>query len=402
MRRSTVRTTVVHRRLLAAMRAIRRRTMGPSAPAQGQDFYRDLFRNHHAVMLLVDPINGRILEANPAAAAFYGWSEETLRRMRVFDLNPMEPDDLRDDMRRAEATRQRRFRFRHRRADGSIRDVEVTSGPVRRGGRTLLYSVIHDITEARRLEAEILALNASLEQRVAERTAELRAVNAELESFANAVSHDLRAPLRAMNGFSACLLVELGPRLRSQESGWLHQIIRASERMSGLIDGILQLSRVTRGELRQESVDVSALAEEIRTELESTEPTRRVHWELMPGLRAWADPRLLEAALRNLLGNAWKYSSARPEARISLRGETGRLTVEDNGAGFDMAYAGKLFQPFQRLHRQDEFPGLGLGLATVQRIAHRHGGSVSASAAPGRGARFTLVLPDPPEHHGDS
>jgi signal transduction histidine kinase len=208
-----------------------------------------------------------------------------------------------------------------------------------------------------------------------------------------------------MGGFSRALIEDLGPRLEGEERDSLDQIIAASARMANLIDGILQLSRITRGELTREWVDLSALAALIRQELERGEPGRSAVWDLEAGLTAWGDRRLLEALLRNLLGNAWKFASRADPARIALRGLPGgyRFQVADNGAGFDMAYADKLFKPFQRMHRQDEFPGMGIGLATVQRIVGRHGGTLEADAEPGKGARFVFTLPGPehPEvHHG--
>jgi PAS domain S-box-containing protein len=257
----------------------------------------------------------------------------------------------------------------------------------------------HDITARREAEQAILRVQASLEVRVAARTAELQRANHELESFSYAVSHDLRAPLRAMSCFSQALVEDLGPRLQPEEATCLDEIIQASARMADLIDGILHLSRTSREELRQEWVDLTAVSERIRVELESSETWRPACWEIAEGLRAWGDPRLLETTLRNLLGNAWKYSSGQDPARIVLQGEVvagaTRLTIADNGAGFDMAHADKLFQPFQRLHRQDEFPGLGIGLATSQRIVHRHGGTLEARSRPGQGATFTLTLPGP-------
>ncbi len=374
---------------------ITQRVQAAEALRESEDRYRTLFRNHHAAILLVAPGSGAIVDANPAAAAFYGWSEHALRGMRMAQLSLQESAAQAALLQGTRAGGQDPLRLRHRLADGSVRDVELVSGPIQLQSRPLLCVSIRDITEASRMEAEILAMNASLERRVAERTAELEAANTELERFAYAVSHDLRAPLRAMDLYRAMLLEGLGPRLQGEECGWLEQIGAASARMAGLIDGILQLSRVTRSELVPEWNDVTALAGRIRAELEAQEPARRVQWELAPGLKAWADPRLLESALRNLLDNAWKYTSKRPSARIRLEGGGGRLAVADDGAGFDLAHAGKLFQPFQRMHRQDEFPGLGIGLATVQRIVQRHGGSLEVLARVDAGATFTLVLPEP-------
>ena len=167
--------------------------------------------------------------------------------------------------------------------------------------------------------------------------------------------------------------------------------------MGELIDGLLALSRCTRGDLQRETVDLSELAERVKRDLQREEPGRRARWRIQPGLRAGGDPRMIEAVLRNLLGNAWKYSAGQEAAEIAfertVEGGLPFFRVSDNGAGFDMAHAGKLFQPFQRLHRQDEFPGLGIGLATVQRILHRHGGRILARSEPGRGAEFLFSLP---------
>jgi signal transduction histidine kinase len=244
---------------------------------------------------------------------------------------------------------------------------------------------------------ELLRLNAELERRVEARTIELTAANRELESFAYAVSHDLRAPLRAMTGFSQALAEDYGDRLDGEARVFLEQITIAVRKMGELIDGLLTLSRSTRGELRRDRLDLSALAEAILDELARGEPERRVQWQIEPRLAARGDERMIGVVLRNLLGNAWKYTAktAEPLIRFFLRQQDGDhfFCVADNGAGFDMDHADKLFQPFQRLHRQDEFPGLGIGLATAQRIIHRHGGSLQAASAPGQGATFSFSLP---------
>jgi signal transduction histidine kinase len=239
--------------------------------------------------------------------------------------------------------------------------------------------------------------NEMLVQRVDERTAELRAANQELDSFAYAVSHDLRAPLRAMSGFSQALIEDYGPQMPSEASDYLQQINLASLRMGELINGLLLLSRSTRTELRHDVIDLSAMSQYILADLAHADPARQVACEVAPGLTARGDPRMMEAALRNLLDNAWKFAMRTPQATIRVcaeqrDGET-FFCVSDNGAGFDMAHAGKLFQPFQRLHRQEEFPGTGIGLATVQRIVHRHGGVITAESTPGKGARFCFSLP---------
>ncbi|MBI4791855.1 MAG: response regulator [Deltaproteobacteria bacterium] len=253
------------------------------------------------------------------------------------------------------------------------------------------------ITGRQRTMQELLRLNADLERRVEARTIELTAANRELESFAYAVSHDLRAPLRAMTGFSQALLEDYASRLDGEAKVFLEQITIAVRKMGELIDGLLILSRCTRGELRHDRLDLSALAAAILDELALTEPGRTVARQIEPRLAASGDERMIGVVLRNLLGNAWKYTAKTAEPLIRIyteqQGDEHFFCVADNGAGFDMGHADKLFQPFQRLHRQDEFPGLGIGLATAQRIIHRHGGELRAVAEPGRGAIFSFSLP---------
>ena len=256
---------------------------------------------------------------------------------------------------------------------------------------------VDDITARQRAEAEVRRLNAELEDRVRQRTAELEAANQELDSFAYAVSHDLRAPLRAMSGFSQALQEDYGEQLDSEARVYLDQIIIASRHMSGLIDGLLTLSRSTRGELRRDPVDLTALTERLLRDQAAAEPERQVVWQVEPGLCIQGDPVMLEVVMRNLVENAWKYTAKTPNAtiRVYTENQEGKryFCVADNGAGFDMNHANRLFKAFQRLHRQDEFPGIGIGLATVQRIIHRHGGAIRAEGAPGCGATFRFTLP---------
>ena len=236
-----------------------------------------------------------------------------------------------------------------------------------------------------------------LEKRVEERTVELTVSNRELDSFAYAVSHDLRGPLRAMSGFSQALIEDYGDCLPGEAQDYLGQIDLASHKMSELIDGLLVLSRITRGALRNDVLDISGLSRRLLAELAKNDPGRQVAVHVEDGLQARVDARMIESVLRNLLGNAWKYSAQTTAATIRVYSEeqdgVRRFCIADNGAGFDMAHAGKLFQPFQRLHRQDEFPGIGIGLATVQRIIHRHGGVIEARGEPGKGAVFCFTLP---------
>ncbi|WP_205525518.1 sensor histidine kinase [Pyxidicoccus trucidator] len=243
---------------------------------------------------------------------------------------------------------------------------------------------------------DLRASEARLEQRVAQRTQELTVANRELESFSYSVSHDLRAPLRAVDGFSQALLEDEGERISEDGHEHLRRLRAAATRMGQLIDDLLRLSRLSRAELTREPVDLSALARDVTDGLKRTEPGRDATFDIAPGLTTRGDARLLRVVLENLLGNAWKFTSQRSGARIEFFAESqdGRphYCVRDNGVGFDMAYSGKLFSPFQRLHRPTEFPGTGIGLATVQRIIHRHGGDITAEAAPDGGATFRFTL----------
>jgi signal transduction histidine kinase len=226
---------------------------------------------------------------------------------------------------------------------------------------------------------------------------QLRNANKELETFCYSVSHDLRAPLRSIDGFSQALLESSGGKLDAEGQDHLRRIRAASQRMACLIDDLLHLSKVTQAEMKLQSVDVTRLASEVAQELRDAAPGRDVELTIAPGLTANADPGLLRIALQNLLGNAWKFTAklpgkARVELGSALNGGARAFFIRDNGVGFDMAYTGKLFGPFQRLHTPQEFPGTGIGLATVQRIVHRHGGRIWAESAVGSGATFYFTL----------
>ena len=229
-----------------------------------------------------------------------------------------------------------------------------------------------------------------------ERTRQLETANHELEAFCYSVSHDLRAPLRGMDGFCQALVEDYGDRLDDTGRGYLQRVKKACQTMAMLIDDLLKLSRVTRSEVRKGTVNLSTIAGAVAQGLRQTAPDRAVEFNIAPDLTATGDERLLRAAVENLLGNAWKYTSKKQRATIEF-GATSHngaraYFVRDDGAGFDMAYADKLFQPFQRLHSANEFEGTGIGLATVQRIVHRHGGRVWAEAAIDKGATVYFTL----------
>lgn len=253
-----------------------------------------------------------------------------------------------------------------------------------------------EIQDRRQAEAAVRELNQTLERRVEERTAQLTAVNRELDAFAYSVSHDLRAPLRAIDGFSQAVLEDCADQLDDTGKSYLQRVRNGCTRMGHLIEDLLQLSRLTRRELERKEVDLSQIAQECAEELQSGAPGRVADFQIEPGISALGDPTLLRAVLDNLLGNAFKFTGTRAQAQIAFGRiqRDGRDTyyVRDNGVGFDMAYADKLFGTFQRLHAMDAFEGTGIGLATVQRIILRHGGRIWAEAEVDRGATFYFTL----------
>jgi len=282
--------------------------------------------------------------------------------------------------------------------DGSFYWVDATIVPfLDEQGKPRQYVAIRtDITARKQAEEEVRELNTKLEQRVVARTTELAAANKELEAFCYSVSHDLRAPLRGLDGFSQILLEDYGGRLGDEGRHLLQRVRAGTQRMSRLIDGLLDLSRVSRSELHREPVNLSGLAGNVVDELRERDPLRNVALRIAQNLTADGDPQLLRVVLENLLGNAWKYTAKRPQATIEFGfgRDNGHSSfyVRDNGVGFDMQYVDKLFTPFQRLHAMNEFPGTGIGLATVQRIVHRHGGRVWVQAEVNKGATFHFTL----------
>jgi PAS domain S-box-containing protein len=268
------------------------------------------------------------------------------------------------------------------RKNGSEFPIEISLSPIQTEDGLLISSAIRDITQRRQIENS------------------LKLANRELEAFSYSVAHDLRAPLRGMNGFAEVLLETYKDKLDEEGQDWLREIHLNARKMGALIDALLSLSRLTRSELRPESVDLSAIVRASAARLAESEPDRPVELVVQDGLRAELDLNLARVLIENLVANAWKFTgkAAAPRLTFSARDiDGGRIfTFEDNGAGFDMAYAGKLFAPFQRLHTVAEFPGTGIGLATVQRIIHRHGGQIWAEGAVNQGARFLFTLPQKP------
>jgi light-regulated signal transduction histidine kinase (bacteriophytochrome) len=256
----------------------------------------------------------------------------------------------------------------------------------------LVSAAIRDVTQRKRMEEDVQKLNEDLKQRAAQ----LEAANKELEAFSYSVSHDLRAPLRSIDGFSHVVLEDYGEQLPADARGYLERVRAAAQRMAVLIDDLLNLSRVTRTAVQPKFINLSKMAEDIVQGLQESQPERQVSFSLMPDLMVEADPHLINIVLENLLSNAWKFTSKREEAAIEF-GQKNHVKertfyVRDNGVGFDMAYADKLFGVFQRLHSISEFPGTGVGLATVQRIISIHGGRIWAESAEGKGTTFYFTL----------
>ena len=279
------------------------------------------------------------------------------------------------------------------RKDGTEFPVEISLSPLQTEEGTLVTAAIRDVTERKAAEERIKQLNADLE----ERAIQLEATNKELESFSYSVSHDLRAPLRTIDGFSLAVLEDYGNQLDDEGRNYLMRIRTAAQRMAQLIDDLLNLSRITRAPLDPEPTNLSTIVQHVVRELQQNDPNRIVDFAIAPNVIANSDPRLIKVVLENLLSNAWKFTSRQELARIEFgvsqdHSHERVYFVRDNGAGFDMAYVNKLFGAFQRLHTNSEFPGIGIGLAIVQRIINRHGGRVWAEGEVNKGAMFCFTL----------
>jgi protein-histidine pros-kinase len=278
------------------------------------------------------------------------------------------------------------------RKDGTEFPVEISLSPLETEEGLLVSSAIRDITDRKRFEQSLQEKNLELESA----NTQLEATNKELEAFSYSVSHDLRAPLRGIDGFSQVLLEDHADQLSGEGKEALHRVRAAAQRMAELIDNLLTLSHMTLSELSHETVSLTSLANSVADDLKQSDRKRRVEFEIQKDLTVHGDPRLLRIAIENLFGNSWKFTARHERARIELGCTTNNgvpvYFVRDDGAGFDMAYANRLFGAFQRLHRATDFKGTGIGLATVQRIIHRHGGRVWAESAVEHGATFYFTL----------
>jgi PAS domain S-box-containing protein len=336
--------------------------------------------------------NGKVYEANQRFVDMLGYSPEELSKLHVWDWDAYQTrEKLLDRINNIDEAGDH-FETKHRHKDGTVYDIELSTNGAMFAGQKLIFCVCRDITERKRAEEKLKLTLTSLEHS----TAQLQATNKELESFSYSVSHDLRSPLRSIDGFSQALLEDYANTLDEKGQDYFKRLRGASQKMGELIDGLLKLSRVTRSEMHQEKTDLGILAKDIIGRLKETDPKRHVKVTIGDDLVTNGDSQMMRVLLENLLGNAWKFTAKTQHARIELgrgvNGDKNTFFIKDNGAGFDMAFKDKLFGAFQRFHDTTEFPGTGIGLATVQRIINRHGGSIRAEAEVGKGATFYFTF----------
>ncbi|HEV3393519.1 MAG TPA: CHASE3 domain-containing protein [Chthoniobacterales bacterium] len=373
------------------------RIRSEKALQRSEEQYRELFQNNPNPMWVYDLNTLAFLAVNAAAVQHYGYTQEEFAAMTIRDIRPKEDlPALVDDLARPSEPLATASGWRHRKKEGSIIEVEITSHEVTWLGRPARLVLINDVTDRNRNERAIRELNLKLEERVKARTSELEAANKELEAFSYSVSHDLRAPLRAVDGFSQAVLEDYGDELPEEGRNYLQTIRNGAQRMGALIDDLLTFSRLSRQPLEKQPTASTAMVRDVLDELGSPKDGREIDIRVDDLPPCQADPRLLKQVWMNLLSNAIKYTgrSDNPKIEVGSKLENSEHVyfVADNGVGFDMQYAHKLFGVFQRLHRAEEFEGTGVGLATAQRIVHRHGGRIWADSTPGHGATFCFTL----------
>lgn len=378
-------------------RDITRRRRAEEAVRLAEERYRLLIESVQDYAIYMLDTSGHVASWNSGAQRIKGYSAEEIvgqhfsRFYTAADIEQGKPDR---ELRLATKTGRYEEEGWRLRKDGTAFWANVGITAVRDDAGQLrgFAKITRNITERKRAEDDIKKLNHALQQHAAQ----LEGANKELEAFCYSVSHDLRAPLRGIDGFSMALLEDYGATLEPQAHDYLQRVRAGTQRMAQLIDDLLNLSRITRSDLHRSPVNLSELARAAAADLQQAQPERVVDFVIADGLSVEGDARLLRVVLDNLLGNAWKFTAKRPGARIEFgaipHNGSRQFFVRDNGAGFDMAYVHKLFGAFQRLHANSEYTGTGVGLATVQRIIHRHGGMISAEGEVDKGATFRFTL----------
>jgi PAS domain S-box-containing protein len=389
---------VVHRVLLD--REVRNdKVLADQALIASEAQYRRLFESAQDGILIVDAGTGQIQDVNPFLLDLLGFSREEYLGKKLWEVAAFQDSEA---SKSAFLELQQRGYIRYdniplHSKTGSNVEVEFVSNIYDVGLKKVIQCNIRDITERKLAEALIQQLNADLERRVYLRTAQVVALNKELETFNYSVAHDLQAPLRRISGFVSALERVCGDELTFNAKELIVEIHASTDHMTSLIRALLKLASLGRSELQCEEIDLSSLARIVASELQRDDPGRHVEFIIPDGVLASGDPAMLRIVMENLMGNAWKFTSLVGLARIEFgvsypAGKPVEYFVRDNGAGFDMHYANRLFGAFQRLHLDDEFPGTGIGLASVQRIIHRHGGRIRAESSVGQGATFYFDL----------
>ena len=363
--------------------------------------YRTLFESASDTILLMD--HDTFIDCNQKTLEMFDCTREQIIGQPPYQFSPeVQPDGRNSKEKALEKInaavkgQPQFFEWKHCRYDGTLFDAEISLNSFNNKGKYYIQSIVRDITDRKRAGEELKKYREHLEELVRERTIKLEASNKELEAFSYSASHDLRAPLRSIDGFSQALLEDCEDKLDIQGKDYLIRIRAAIRRMTELIEDLLQLSRITRTEMDIEKINLTRIARFIIDELQKSQPQRIVDTRIAEGMEESADSKLMRIVLENLLGNAWKFTEKQAKAVIEFgctkKGEEKVYFIRDNGVGFDMAYADKLFAPFQRLHTEEEFPGTGIGLATVRRIIHRHGGKIWTEGQTGKGATFYFSL----------